>query len=103
MQSPIDIEIIVQIMPHKGFTGKLGGHELIEESNNLIAIHRTIQIWSDSREIDSFAQVIVATVLQALQKDCDTILRSRSPVFVDQPPKIVRKGVFFTEIKIDHR
>ena len=41
IQIPIDIEI-VEIVPHKGLISKLRGHELIEESNNLIAIHRTV-------------------------------------------------------------
>jgi hypothetical protein len=90
-------------LPHKGFIGKFCIHQLIEESGYLFAIHRSIQIRSDSREVDPFAQVIVTTVLQTLKEDGDPLLRRRIPLLVDQPPEIVWKGVFLSQVKINHR
>src|SRR5271165_2440104 len=100
MQIPIDIEVIVEIVPHEGLVDKFLIHQLIEESSHLIAIHRSVKIRSNCREVDSLAQIIVTTVLQTLQKHGDPFLRSRFPILIDQSPEIVRKGVFLTEVKI---
>lgn len=80
MQIPIDIQIIVEVMPHERLIGEFWTHQPSEERSHLIAIHRSIQIRSDSREVDPFAEVIVTTVLLpevGLQRFAETLIISR--------------------------
>ena len=44
VQIPVDIEVIIEIMPHERLAGEFRVHQLVEECHDLVAVHRTVEI-----------------------------------------------------------
>jgi hypothetical protein len=41
---PIEVELIIEVMPHERLVGELLVHELVEECDNLRAIHWLVKV-----------------------------------------------------------
>src|SRR6202008_3962183 len=77
---PIEVEIIIEVMPHERLVGELLVHEFVEEGDGLRAIHWLVKVRRHPREVNPLAEIIGATLLEALQKDRKALFRRRAPV-----------------------
>jgi hypothetical protein len=89
-------------VPHERLPGMLEIEKLVEEGDHLGLVLRTIEVWGDPGEIDAFAQIVVAAVLEPLKKDCDAIRRGWLPILVEHSPGVVRDRVLLCEGQVDH-
>jgi hypothetical protein len=103
VQIPVEVEIVVEVVPHERLAGKPRVHELVEESDDLVAVHWPVKVRGDRRHVDPFAEVVVAALLEPLQEHGDAFFGSGRPAFVDQPPEVGRQRVLLREGDVDHR
>ena len=102
MEVPVDVEVIVEVMPHERLSGELRVEKLVEEGHDLLLILRSIQVRRHRGEIDPLAEIVFAAVLQPLQEDGDALLGSGTPLLIDQSPEVVRKRILLGQRDVDH-
>ena len=100
---PIEVEVIVEVMPHERPVGELLIQKLVEEGRDFGGVYRLVEIRRDAGEVDLLAEVVVASLLETLQENRHAFLRGRLPIVINQAPKIVGQRILFAEIDVDHR
>ena len=103
MQVPVEIPIIVEIVAHERLVGMLRVEQLVEKVDDLGLVLRSVKIGADAGEIDALAQVVVAAILEPLEKDGHAVRGGGLPVFVKHAPEVPGDRVLFGERQVDHR
>src|SRR4029077_19883620 len=63
---PVEIEIVIEVMPHEWLVGELLIQDLVEKGSDLGAVHRLVEIVRYAGKVDALAQIVVAPSLEAL-------------------------------------
>ena len=70
-----------------GFAGELRVEQLVEEGDDLLAVHRPVEVRRDRRDIDPLAKIVVAALLEPLKEDGDAFFGSGPPVLRRSVPR----------------
>jgi hypothetical protein len=103
VQVPVNIPVVIEIVPHERFSGELRVEQRVKKGDHLVTVHRSVQVGRNRGHVNPLAKVVVAAVLQTLEKYGHTLLRRRLPVLIDQPPEVVGQGVLLGKCHVDHR
>ena len=103
MNVPVEVEVIVEVVPHERLPGKFLVEKLVEEGDDLLLVFRPVQVRSHAGEIDPLAEIVVAPLLQSLKEDSHAFFRAGPPILGKQSPEVERNGVLLGEGDVDHR
>jgi hypothetical protein len=90
-------------VPHQRFSRELRVEQPVKKGDHLVTVHRSVQVGRNRGHVNPLAKVVVAAVLQTLEKYGHTLLRRGLPVLIDQPPEVVGQGVLLGKCHVDHR